>query len=278
METCLSSYYVLDHQLVNSCDFNPFRFENQELVYEVIRVLDGKPLFLKEHLRRFYDSLEQSQCTISESLQQLQYTLKTLIESNRTDTGNIKLIAYPHNSSNQLNTAAWFIPVNYPSKQLYKEGVTLISMDLGRNQPNLKIQHSAYKNAVQQKLNDSGAYEAVLAADGVVTEGSKSNLFFIEGNNVYTANDNQVLGGITRSKLISICFDQKINLIKGEIYLKELYGFEASFLTGTSPKVLAIKKIDDVSFNVSHPLIFLLSEELNRIIEQDIRGFAWEDR
>jgi branched-chain amino acid aminotransferase len=151
-------------------------------------------------------------------------------------------------------------------------------MDLGRNQPNLKIQHSAYKNAVQQKLNDSGAYEAVLAADGVVTEGSKSNLFFIEGNNVYTANDNQVLGGITRSKLISICFDQKINLIKGEIYLKELYGFEASFLTGTSPKVLAIKKIDDVSFNVSHPLIILLSEELNRIIEQDIRGFAWEDR
>jgi branched-chain amino acid aminotransferase len=276
METCLNSYYILDQQLVHSCDFNPFRFENEDLIYEVIRVIDGKPLFLKEHLRRFFATLAHNAWSIRESEKQIRFMLKNLIESNRTDSGNIKLIAYSCNSVNQLKAAAWFIPVNYPSNQLYKEGVPLISMKMGRKQPNLKIQHSAYKNAIQQKLNDSGAYEVVLAADGVVTEGSKSNLFFIRDNRIFTAKDDQVLGGITRDKIVGICSDHRVSLIKDEIKLDQIDGFEASFLTGTSPKVLAINKIDEVRFDVTHPFITLLYEELNRIIKQDISDFEWD--
>lgn len=276
METCINRYFIIDQQLLSSCDYNPFMFANGKPVYEVIRVIGGRPLFLREHLSRFFESLKQTESRIRESEGQLKQLLKLLIETNQTESGNIKLIAYTDEPGSIRKTAAWFIPAYYPSDEQYTIGVTLVSMDLGRKHPTCKVQDNKYKEAVAQRLQESKAYEVLLAHNENVTEGSKSNVFFVRDNCVFTAEDEQVLGGITRSKVIDLCSKHSIALFKGEIQLGQLSGFDACFLTGTSPKVLPISRIDQIGFRVPHQLIRFLMNEFDQMIKDNIENFLWD--
>ena len=47
METCLLNYFILNKELKSSCDFNPFLFKEGPAVYEVVRIIEQKPLFWK---------------------------------------------------------------------------------------------------------------------------------------------------------------------------------------------------------------------------------------
>jgi branched-subunit amino acid aminotransferase/4-amino-4-deoxychorismate lyase len=58
METGLLNYFVLNEELKDTCDFNPVILKNGRGIYEVFRVIDGTPLFLEEHIERFYHSVE----------------------------------------------------------------------------------------------------------------------------------------------------------------------------------------------------------------------------
>jgi len=275
METCLNSYFIIDQQLSSCCDFNPFKFANGKPVYEVIRVIGGRPLFLREHLSRFFESLGQTESRFRESEGQIKQIIRLLIEANRADMGNIKLIAFIEDSGSDRRTAAWFTPAYYPTDEQYAAGVLMTSLNLRRKHPTRKVQDDEYKKAVAQRLHETKAFEVLLTHNDIVTEGSKSNIFFIRNNCLFTAADEQVLGGITRSKVIEICYKSKIELFKNEIRTGHLSGFEACFLTGTSPKILPISKIDHTGYKVPHQLITFLMSELDKMIVENIEQFSW---
>ena len=58
MENCLLNHYILNAELRNSCDFNPDLLASGPGIYEVFRVIEGKPLFLDEHIDRFFRSAD----------------------------------------------------------------------------------------------------------------------------------------------------------------------------------------------------------------------------
>jgi len=107
--------------------------------------------------------------------------------------------------------------------------------------------------------------------DETISEGSKSNVFFVLDESIITSPDSQVLLGVTRSKVIEVCKNNGIDVIKRNIYFNELKDFEGAFITGTSNDVLPIKTIDDIVYNSSHneivkkvyELLFKWDEERN---------------
>ena len=51
----------------------------------------------------------------------------------------------------------------------------------------------------------------LISKQGYITEGSRSNIMFIDNNNkIYTPIDSQVLKGITRQTVMDIC--EKLNI------------------------------------------------------------------
>ncbi|MEG0641800.1 MAG: aminotransferase class IV, partial [Clostridium sp.] len=105
-------------------------------------------------------------------------------------------------------------------------------------------------------LKEKECFEAILVNDdGYVTEGSRSNLFFIRDNTLYTTQGKDVLLGITRKRIIDLAKKNGVNVIEKPIHIDELSGFSSLFISGTSPKVLPIKSVDNINYLTKDTLL-----------------------
>lgn len=223
--------------------------DNEKGIYEVIRVIDGIPLFFEDHYARFCKSAEIAGITLGFEETELFWLLRKLIEKNATKGGNILI-------SKDKNLVAHFISHKYPTDEMYNEGVVCRLLFAERMNPNAKILHTEARLKANKLLAESGCYEVLLVDhNGFVTEGSRSNVFFVSGDKIFTAPGSQVLLGITRQKAIETARSLQTEVIEKEIHIFEIQQFDAAFITGTSPKILPIRQIEEIQLDPQNRLI-----------------------
>jgi len=199
--------------------------------------------------------------TIRFSENQIYELLKKLIEVNEVSEGNILI-------SCKINLKAFFIKHNYPIADMYRDGVSCGILKAERENPNAKVFQTTVRQRADQMLAENGFYEVLLAdhADNI-TEGSRSNVFFVNGNELITPPGNKVLLGITRQKTIKIAGELNLKVSEREVNINKLYEFDAAFITGTSPKILPIRKIDGFDFDPQNENVQLLLKSYDNLIE-----------
>lgn len=107
----------------------------------------------------------------------------------------------------------------------------------------------------KQQAIEAGADDAIFVSkDGVVREGSASNVFIASKGTLFTHPLNtNILPGITRAHVIDICNDQGI-AVREEIFdLSAMLAADEVFLTGTVTEVLPITRINDQSIGGGKP-------------------------
>lgn len=255
----IHNFFVYNDEIRQTKDF--IAGENEGGIYEVLRVVNGIPLFLEDHLDRFYHSAQLAMKTIRFSENQIYELLKKLIEVNEVSEGNILI-------SCKINLKAFFVKHNYPTADMYCDGVSCGILKAERENPNAKVFQTTVRQRADQMLAENGFYE-VLLADHLdnITEGSRSNVFFVKGNELITPPGNKVLLGITRQKTIKIASELNLKVSEREVNINELHEFDAAFITGTSPKILPIHKIDGFSFNPQNEIVRLLMKSYDELIE-----------
>lgn len=275
-ESCLLTYFILNDTIESSCDFIKEKIFTGNVFYEVLRVINSKPLFYNEHIERFMISIESSEHEFTLSRKSITKRIKALILSNKIDEGNIRFqVSFSTNS--QPVFSAWVTPYFYPGKQLYMKGASLSTTDAQRKNPNVKIYNPNLKNNISALLKEKGVYEILLINQkGLITEGSRSNIFFIKEKSIFTPLSSSVLPGITRLKVLDIANKLNIDCKEVDIPHNSLESFCAAFVTGTSPKVLPVKNIDKVLYNPSHPIIHDIKNEYKRLVNEDIADFIWD--
>ena len=266
----LRKYIWMDDKITEATQIDENIFSQGLTVYEVIRVIKGKLLFLEDHLKRFENSARNMGFQLSLSQKEITYRLYEMLHANGSLDGNIELdVNYrPDSFSPKQTFVAWYIPHHYPTEEEYRQGVKTGLFYYERKDPNIKYRNIDLKEKVKIFIEKNKIYESLLVDDGgAVTEGSKSNVFFIKENQFFTPPLSKVLPGVTRQKIIYLINKQNIVLNEGNIYVKTLNTYEASFLTGTSPKVLPIAFINEQSYNVNHPLLHFIMKSYDDIIE-----------
>jgi len=108
--------------------------------------------------------------------------------------------------------------------------------------------------------------------DGMITEGSRSNVFFVKGDVFYTAPASMVLEGITRQKVIECLTKLAFPVVEQAVKGNEIDKFDAAFLTGTSPKVLPVSAVGKQMFDVRNNAILKLMDIYNQMIQNYIRN------
>lgn len=238
--------------------------ENAGGVYEVIRVAGSVPLFLEEHLERFFISAQLADKKIDFSKQEIERFLSVLINKNDIAEGNILL-------SSKTNLKAFFISHKYPDESWYRNGVSCGILHAERKNPNAKVFQTPVRQQADEIMQKEGYYEVLLADhSGRVTEGSRSNVFFVAGNLLVTPPGNEVLLGITRQKTIQLAIELNIPFQEGEVLLSDIHSFDAAFITGTSPKILPLSQINARAFDPKNKIVQHLRKEYDRLISQYI--------
>lgn len=269
----IETYSIYNGNIINN-KTQPISYAfSSEIVYEVIRVIDGVPLFLEEHNNRLIKSTNMIGMNISDLIDKIELDIKKLIDINNKPYKNLKVIVYK-DTSGKPNYSMFFIKSNYPKPELYKKGINTILFKATRKNPNAKVQNLQLREVINKELENHGAYEALLLnEDDNITEGSKSNVFFVKNNILYTPPKQDILLGVTRARIIQLADKLNIKTIEESIhksFLKQCHGL---FITGTSPKVLPISKVDNQLFDsTKNETIQRLMEAYDRLIEDYINA------
>lgn len=217
--------------------------------YEVIRLIKARPLFFDLHYQRLVKTCQTMGFYPPEKDKLLEEVF-LITEKKKVSEINIKIIVDQH------NYLVFPIESRYPSSEMYTKGVECSFLFAERKNPEIKVFRPQLSQKSNQQISQQDIFESILVNDqGFITEGSRSNLFFIKENTIYTAPDELVLGGITRLKVMEIIEQFGLNLKLMALNYQQLSTYQAAFICGTSPGVLPIKRIDKYHFDVQNPLL-----------------------
>ena len=265
-------YMVINGKVMPVSEAGDILAGSSRTIYEVIKVVSGIPLFLEKHMERLEASAKLINYSVANIMNSIRESITELIKANNSPEKNIKIIVY--NMGNPVpDFMAYFIRSSYPTPEQYETGVHGILLKEERNNPNAKVVNSSYKERVAAALAEAKAYEALLVnREGEITEGSRSNIFFVRNGKVLTAPKGNVLIGITREYVFDLCKNLGIEIIEEPISVSMLGEMDGAFMTGTSPKILPISTIDDMSFSSpKNPVIKALISSYNDIVEKYIK-------
>lgn len=242
--------------------------------YEVIRIIQHVPIFLDEHYARLLRSLKLSGIKLQPKLSEIKLAIEQIIEHNSFSEGNVWINFSTDGTLDKLEVAQ--VAHKYPSDEKYNEGIKTTLLEAERAQAQVK--QSSVRTIIQQKITKQNLlvhYDEVLLVniDNLVTEGSKSNVFFIKGQSIYTAPLPMVLNGITRQKVMAICANSNIIVNEEPLDTDTLADFDAAFITGTSPKVMPIQSISSISFNPKHPVLLQIMSFYDDLISAEVEKY-----
>ena len=262
---------MFNDQILEKEHFNPQIINYGLSIYDLIRIENCIPVFYEQYISRLQNSLKFINKSLWFGFDQLFYKIQKLISLNcATTTSFLKLIISFNNDyfgSLKNLFIAYFAALHQPSPKQYAEGVYTITLQEQRLNPNAKIYLPHLRSKTENFIKSHNITEVILLTqENIITEGSRSNVFFIKNNTLFTPHLKMVLPGITRQNVIKIAKQLGIKVQETDIYYNQLAEFEAAFLTATSKKILPIKRIDNILFRPQHPLIQTLLRQYNQLI------------
>lgn len=272
MSECFSDIFFKSGELKKKADFEDSIIFGGLVFYEVVRVCDGIPLFLSDHFERLENSIHLGNREFLISYEKLRVFCLKLIEDTGINYGNIKIVF--NYSEGESNWFIYFVDAQYPDTEQYKNGVKGIIYHAERQNPMAKVFNHQLRSSIYSRLIHYKAWEALLVnRNNCLTEGSRSNLFFIEGEKFITAPDNCILGGITRKKILKICREEGIDIEFRCLPLDELKNVSSVIMTGTSASLLPFNEIDNIRFNTYHSILEKVSALYQELMRKYIINF-----
>ncbi|SDN58423.1 D-amino-acid transaminase [Alkalicoccus daliensis] len=223
-------------------------------IYEVIRIYDGKPFTMPEHMARLEKSLAAIKMPLPYPIEEIErIALEALDKSGLKEAEIYMQITrgiflrqhqFPEPSSPVISIVVK--NARTVSEEKRAAGVPVITTEDVR----WKLCHIKSLNLLpnvmaKQEAYEAGAHEAVFVEKGIVKEGSSTNIFCVKDGVVQThPATNGILHGITRQVVLDLADELGIPVEERTFSLAELKNAEEVFLTSTTMEVLKVSSVD----------------------------------
>lgn len=272
---CYRDFYIHNFKVKPTVDFDESLLELGQSIYEVIRIEKKIPLFLEDHLNRLFDSADLSQLQINESYCDIELLISELLKKNNTSEGKIKLVLHfdQKNGMQEKDLLIYFTPHYFPSDLEYLNGVKTGICHAVRYNPNAKVLNTEARKRANNTIVEEKLFEVLLMNNKeMITEGSRSNVFFIKNNVVLTPPQKDVLNGITRRNIIKICKEHQIEILEKSIHYTDIQHMDTMCLSGTSLKILPVNSLGTCHFDVKNEILRKLMRLYDEAIEDYIQS------
>ncbi|MBI2608852.1 MAG: aminotransferase class IV [Deltaproteobacteria bacterium] len=258
-------------------------------VYETLVTYDGRPFYLKEHLKRLERSAkaihikptwssEKYEKEILKTLKKFQKLKKEAIVRIMLTRGEGDIGLDPDLCKKPNNIILAWEFKGYPQKY-YKKGINLHIVSVRRNAPNAlnpAIKSCNFLNNILAfiEAKNKGAFDGVmLNQKGYVTEGTTSNIFIVKNNVLLTPKlETGILSGITRKLVFELCRKNNINAKEANITAQDVLRADECFITSTTKEVMPVSSCNGKKINqggvrpLTKTLIHLYREHVNKVL------------
>lgn len=245
-------------------------------VFDFFRLHRSAPLYLEEHLDRFYSSASTMHLDLVWSRTELKQIINELIQKNGLIDGGIRLTltggyspdGYQISRPNFIVSHHTFQP---PSAEQYEKGISLILHEHQRQLPQVKTIDYLMAIWMQPELKQKGADDILYHSNEKITECPRSNFFMVTKDKRLVTPAQGILHGITRREVLALSgkgFDMEERVVTWA----EVRNASEVFITSSTKRILPVRQINDVSFGKHRPVTDQLSQLLRCREDEYIAG------
>jgi len=252
-------------------------------VLEGIRIYNGKPFLLQEHIKRLFESAAILQIKIPYTLDELSNAIYEILEKNKMKEGYIRPIAWLGDESLEINPknisshiAILPVPLSNVSKIAMRQTNGLRVMVSSWEKPAPHAMPTIAKAAsnypisimAKQEAEQNGYHDAfLLDYQGNLAEATSSNIFLVIDGDLHTTIPECSLNGFTRQVVMEEAVKEKICVIERSVHPDELKLAEEIFLTGTAYGILPVREVLHVGEFPIGPITQKLQKRYKTITE-----------
>lgn len=236
-------------------------------VYEVWRIIHGRPFELDAHLARLESGLRELRITPPDIVDAAVFSsvARRLLAASSADAGEATLYlevtrgAAPR--THQFPVAATrptvYATVNRfePPEPLRARGArALTTPDIRWLRCDIKTVQLLPNVLAKQTAVEQGALESIFLRDGVITEGSHTSVVGVVGGIVRTHPlSNLILPGVTRAVVLEIARAIGLPVREEPIRESEIAKLDELFLVGTTTDVMPLVRLNDATIGDGSP-------------------------
>jgi D-alanine transaminase len=253
MQVYLNGKYLDHTEATIPVDDRGFLFADG--VYEVIRIYGGRPFLADPHLRRLRAGLAALHIdgAVVDGLDEI---AERLIRDNGVDGDGTIYIQITRGVAPRRHAfpdpgvppTVYVLakPFNQYPAATFENGVMAIAVpDVRWSRCDIKSIALLPNVLANQQAHEAGAFEALFIKDGVLIEGSHSNLFgVLDGTLMTYPACNYILPGITRALVLTMARELDIPVAESAIPWDSIADVEELFLSGTTTEVMPVTTVD----------------------------------
>ncbi|MBN8673706.1 MAG: aminotransferase class IV family protein [Chitinophagales bacterium] len=217
-------------------------------VFDFCRTKNRRPLFLNDHLDRFYASAAAMHLPARYHKEELAAIIYELIERTLLDEAGIRILltggysadGYQPASPNLIITCN---AVKTASLADFENGVTAMTYEQQRELPSVKTINYMMAVWLQPLLKEKKVNDVLYHHKGIITEFPRSNVFIVTKDQRLLTPSRHMLRGITRKQVLSLAAKQ-MDVEERDIRTEELLQAAEVFLTSTTKKIMPVAAID----------------------------------
>jgi branched-subunit amino acid aminotransferase/4-amino-4-deoxychorismate lyase len=238
-----------------------------------MRAQKGRVIYLRKHLERMASSSQALKIKVPYSLVKLKEIILKAIKLSGLRDAYLRLTLWQEDKESKI----LLIVRQYKAftKERYKQGLKACISKYIQSQnsplPYLKTTNRLLYQFALKEAKDKGFDEAVfLNTSGHLTEGTRSNLFFVQGDTLVTPSlECGCLAGITRRAVIDIAAKSKIKLEEGNFTVQDLYNAKEAFLTNSLIGLMPLVNLEGHLIAKGRPgeLTIFLMQKYNSLLK-----------
>jgi branched-chain amino acid aminotransferase len=218
-------------------------------VFDFLRFRNCKPVFLKEHIDRLFNSAKIFDIPTVFTKAKYTQSISKLIKKNKQKDGSIRILLSAGTVTDGfVITKPHVIILIEPYYELpesyFEKGVKIITDIYERPYPSAKHTHYLEAGRLDAKKRKEKAVE-ILYVDthSFVREPTTSNICMIKNNVLFTPKTH-ILNGVTLIYTLKSAKKLGIKIVEKDFTLKELLKADEVFITATNKDILPVVMID----------------------------------
>ncbi len=263
-------------------------------VFETLRVYDGKPFELEEHLARLARSAAAVRIALPVGLTEIAAELSEAMARAGEAEAYVRMTitrgvgrepSLAPSAGLRATRVIVVEPVRVPPREKYAGGLEAITLAWGRGDDgwlgrSAKLLSYVTSVVALDEARARGVDEAIfVGADDRVREATAANVFVLDGaGNLATPSEGPgVLGGITRGVVLDLACTLGLSCAIGSVTKGEMMKAREVFLTSSVREVISVVKVDGATIGTGVP------GDVSRMLHQALRlragargGVPWE--
>ena len=250
-------------------------------VYEVIPAYGGRPFRLAQHLARLDNSLAGIRLANPLTARDWLTVFTRLVQSGGDSDQSVYLQVTRGPAPRDHAFPKKVTPTVFAYSQTFKnpepshlvKGVTAITVpDIRWQRCDIKAIALLPNVLMRQQATEQGAVEAILLRDGLMTEGSASNIFVVVNGTLVTPPKGKfILPGVTRDLVLELARAHGLACAERDVTESELRNAEELMLSSSIKELLPITRLDDRPVGSGKP--GALHARLHGLYQDYIRDF-----